>query len=311
MTSVTAQFTADVWTQGDLLVARFTWSGATTCNADPSNRVYFQIRFPDGSYAASGYSSLAAGSAQLTYQTGTSSPTGTWTAAIQAYNNTSCTVSGATYPASLVSSSTYYISLSMTPTGTAGTITSSPVGTPPADPWHFPVGTVVTLTAHANSGYTFNNWSGGVVGTSTSIQITMNSDKFVTANFVATGGTAKGTLILNDTNNPTNFYGVFTPGVFSRICDLYWQNTGGAGTIFIRCYYQNPTTLSWVDLQAQDVNGEIPNFIMSAGQKGYDSFNAHIPADIPLTTTKFAVRIWGDGETMPSLMLTFGGSIYD
>jgi peptidoglycan/xylan/chitin deacetylase (PgdA/CDA1 family) len=44
-------------------------------------------------------------------------------------------------------------------------------------------GTVVALTAAANAGWKFDNWSGDLTGTSNPANITMNSNKSVTANF--------------------------------------------------------------------------------------------------------------------------------
>jgi uncharacterized repeat protein (TIGR02543 family) len=44
----------------------------------------------------------------------------------------------------------------------------------------------VTLTATPAAGYRFNNWSGDVSGNATTLTVTMNADKTVTANFVKT-----------------------------------------------------------------------------------------------------------------------------
>jgi plastocyanin len=44
-------------------------------------------------------------------------------------------------------------------------------------------GTVVTATATPSWGYELDNWSGDASGTSTSVTVTMNSDKSITANF--------------------------------------------------------------------------------------------------------------------------------
>jgi plastocyanin len=44
-------------------------------------------------------------------------------------------------------------------------------------------GTVVTATATPSWGYEFDNWSGDASGTATSLTVTMNSDKSITANF--------------------------------------------------------------------------------------------------------------------------------
>jgi uncharacterized repeat protein (TIGR02543 family) len=60
----------------------------------------------------------------------------------------------------------------------SGTITLNPAG------GSYPAGTVVTLTASANPGYTFTNWTGDVTDTiAVSTQITMNANRTVTANF--------------------------------------------------------------------------------------------------------------------------------
>jgi len=47
----------------------------------------------------------------------------------------------------------------------------------------FDEGTIVTLTATPDAGYAFSNWSGSVSGTANPVNITMNGNKSVTANF--------------------------------------------------------------------------------------------------------------------------------
>jgi MBG domain-containing protein/List-Bact-rpt repeat protein/Regulator of Chromosome Condensation (RCC1) repeat protein/Big-like domain-containing protein len=70
------------------------------------------------------------------------------------------------------------LQLSITTTGSGtGTVTANPPG--PA----YTNGTVVTLTATPGSGSTFNGWSGDASGTASSVQITMNGNKSVTAEF--------------------------------------------------------------------------------------------------------------------------------
>lgn len=70
--------------------------------------------------------------------------------------------------------STYTLSTSVSPQG-AGTV--SPSG------GQYDSGATVTLTASPASGYNFDHWSGGASGTTSTITITMNSDKSLTANF--------------------------------------------------------------------------------------------------------------------------------
>ncbi|MEA2054595.1 MAG: Ig-like domain-containing protein [Candidatus Thermoplasmatota archaeon] len=71
----------------------------------------------------------------------------------------------------------YTLSTSVSPSG-GGSISLNPSG------GTYDAGTVVTAIANANSGYTFDNWNGDASGTGTSVQITMDSDKSITANFV-------------------------------------------------------------------------------------------------------------------------------
>jgi len=62
-------------------------------------------------------------------------------------------------------------------TAVNGTVAKSP------DKANYNSGDTVTLTATPNTGYNFANWSGDVSGTNSSVTITMNSNKSVTANF--------------------------------------------------------------------------------------------------------------------------------
>jgi hypothetical protein len=75
----------------------------------------------------------------------------------------------------------YALTTNVGPAG-AGQVTSAPspgcfLGTTYSE------GTAVTLTAVPNSGYTFLNWSGDVSGNTNPVNVTMNGNKTVTANF--------------------------------------------------------------------------------------------------------------------------------
>ncbi|MCD6448621.1 MAG: right-handed parallel beta-helix repeat-containing protein, partial [Thermoplasmata archaeon] len=70
----------------------------------------------------------------------------------------------------------YTLVVSINPEG-AGSVSMNPAG------GVYEEGTVVTLTATANEGYVFAYWSGDASGTNPTIQITMNSNKNVIANF--------------------------------------------------------------------------------------------------------------------------------
>jgi hypothetical protein len=79
----------------------------------------------------------------------------------------------------------------------------------------FDPGASVTVTANANPGYTFTNWTEGVnvVSTSSSYTFTIESDRILTANFANIPGQYSVTLISNPlTGGTTSGGGSFDPG---------------------------------------------------------------------------------------------------
>jgi len=98
----------------------------------------------------------------------------------------------------------YSVTVLINPAG-AGSVTKNPNQT------SYTAGTQVTLTATANTGYTFSSWSGDATGTTPTTTITVTKNMTVTANFTSTGGgggtgggTTTGTVYITD--NPV------TPG---------------------------------------------------------------------------------------------------
>ena len=73
----------------------------------------------------------------------------------------------------------YTLTLIVSPVD-AGLITPNPA---PNGQGKYADGTVVTLTASANSGFTFGSFSGDASGTNNPVQVTMSGDKTVTGNF--------------------------------------------------------------------------------------------------------------------------------
>ncbi len=89
-------------------------------------------------------------------------------------------------------------------------------------------GTEVVLTATADSGWEFDSWSGDATGTSTSVTITMDGDKTVTANFVEFTGqyyTLSTNVVGQGTIEPAS-------GEFPEETDLSVTATPAAGWIF-------------------------------------------------------------------------------
>ena len=83
-----------------------------------------------------------------------------------------------------------------------GTIAASP--TPDCNNGtQYSSGTVVTLTANANTGFAFSSWGGAVTGSTNPATVTITDDKSVTANFVEFTGLPSGT---HDDTNPAWSY---------------------------------------------------------------------------------------------------------
>ena len=91
-----------------------------------------------------------------------------------------------------------------TPTKYTLTIAATSGGTvsPSVGAHRYDAGTSVTVTATANSGFTFNNWSGASESTSATVDITMDGHKTLTANFQPTTYTV--TFDLNGGNGPVS-----------------------------------------------------------------------------------------------------------
>jgi hypothetical protein len=108
-------------------------------------------------------------------------------------NPTNITMNGnKSVTANFVSVPTY----TLTTSAANGSITLNPPG------GLYNAGTVVTLTAHPNSGYWFTNWSGALSGSVSPTSLTMNGNKSVTANFnVLPPGSQIVLFVVGDANN--------------------------------------------------------------------------------------------------------------
>jgi hypothetical protein len=99
--------------------------------------------------------------------------TGTWIEP-SLYGNVYAT--GQISPVPTNSTGPFSLTVIVSPTD-AGTVTLSPSG------GSYSSGTSVSLTATANTGHTFSNWSGDLSGTANPNTIIMSADRTVTANF--------------------------------------------------------------------------------------------------------------------------------
>lgn len=78
----------------------------------------------------------------------------------------------------------YVLNVNINPSG-GGTVTGAGINCSGTCSYSYSSGTNITLTASANSGYTFSGWSGCDSISGTTCYVTMNANKTVTANFSA------------------------------------------------------------------------------------------------------------------------------
>src|ERR1022692_4457124 len=153
-----------------------------------------------------------------------------------------------TYTASFATQ--YLLTTSASP-GAGGTVT-------PVSGLFYGSGTVVPISATANSGYSFTNWSGNVAApTSASTTVTMSAPQTVTANFVSTSGitvttSPPGLQIVVDAGAP-----VMAPQTYnwaagsSHTIGVNSPQAGAAGTRYAYA--------SWSDGGAQTHSITVPN----------------------------------------------------
>lgn len=150
-----------------------------------------------------------------------------------------------------------------------------------------PNNTIETLTSFASAGSTFAAWSGGCVGNTNPCQVTMSTDRTVTATFTSnadfTGTPVSGarplTVLFTDTSvhNPTSWLWNFGDGTFSTEQDpdhtyasegsytvsLTATGTGGASTMTKANYVSvgpcgfQPVNIAGTNFYSGSVNGAL------------------------------------------------------
>jgi uncharacterized repeat protein (TIGR02543 family) len=125
---------------------------------------------------------------------------------------------------------TYTLTTSASPAA-GGTVTRSPNAAA------YDSSTAVTLTATPASGYTFSGWSGDATGTGSSVTLTMDANKTVTANFTAITGGTTSTIRIEDTNTPGTGLCSFDGSISS--------NSGAANTKVINLTNSSLKGITW------------------------------------------------------------------
>ena len=113
--------------------------------------------------------------------------------------------------------------------GTTATLTAScnpPEGTILVNPNKSPydVGESAVVTATPKAGYLFSNWSGASTATTSSITLTMDEDKTVTANFIQDGGDNDGDGLTNYRESVTFGTNPNVAETTSPVAGLYLAN---------------------------------------------------------------------------------------
>ena len=198
---------------------------------------------------------------------------------------------------------TYYtLTVVVNPQG-AGSVTISPT----SSDGKYAAGTVVTLTATANPGYTFSNWSGDATGTSNPTTITMTSNKSVTANFTQTGGGGGGgaTTVIFADSGAIGFVGVFSGGGTQFAIDLDY-NVFHEGSSSMRADVTGVTS-GWGGWYVEEGGpGGTETADMSAYSNGYLKFWVKSPVVIQVAV----LSINQNPDTANSKILLTGSNSY-
>lgn len=156
--------------------------------------------------------------------------------------------------------------LSSTSNG-SGSISFDPTG------GTYEAGTTVTVTATADSGWTFSSWSGDLSGSDNPTTITVNSNKSITANFVEEDTGGSGT-ILGELDDQSNF-------------ELY-PNPVAGGRFFIEL----PSGMVDATIRIIDVQGKLVHSQVLEGKK-----NVEIRTRLKAGIYVVDVRSGSDGMT--------------
>ena len=210
---------------------------------------------------------------------------------------------------------TYPLTTSKTGTGT-GSVTSSPAGISCGSTCRSPItnGTVVTLTASADSGSSFTGWTGeGCSGTGT-CQVTMDAAKSVTATFNANPVSAVTRLTTNTAHDGSPYWSLDGQNIYfvsNRIggtdgADLYSVKPDATGEKLLA---QFTTTDPWGG------RFDMPRPIPGTGDlmlKDYKYYHEHMRLSLAQATTDNVIPVtrgvWdGDSAYLKRILYVPGG----
>jgi len=153
---------------------------AVTANFSTATASIILATNPAGSGTVTGGGTYAVGSSQtLTAYPNTGYQFVRWNDGLTQTQRTVVVPASGTNLTAYFTNLTYSLTIATNPAA-GGTVAASPV---PGVSRSYSHGSVVTLTASARTGYSFTGWSGALTGSGNPQQLTMTTNKAVTANF--------------------------------------------------------------------------------------------------------------------------------
>ncbi|HEC76946.1 MAG TPA: hypothetical protein ENI33_06800, partial [Thermoplasmatales archaeon] len=138
-------------------------------------------------------------------------------------------------------------------------------------------GTVVTITATPHLGYDFSHWSGDISSNESTIQVTMDSDKNIIANFVEVYPST--VYVDDDYNESTSGWGY---DHFSKITDGI-NGVASGGTVYVYEGLYEESIGMTKELSIISLNGTANTIIKASGQNA-------VTMSYPCTLDGFTIR---------------------
>jgi hypothetical protein len=144
----------------------------------------------------------------------------------------------------------------------SGTVTKNPNKTT------YNYNEIVTLTANANTGWTFDHWSGDLTGTTNPTTITINSNKAVTATFIDSAVPEINDIIFT-TSNPLDTDPAF--GWVNITVDI----TDNVGVNVVQLHIQKPSG-SWNNVSMNIIDADTFYYNSSSAFSSYGNYSYYI-----------------------------------